>query len=376
MPGNAGDTADVPSYDGDFRPFSYFEAAYGSFQAAEHRSGENISHFYRIANRTVRLRFAGPALVPRLTPALAHLTTPPTDSPDLTICLWDSASTHIAPPEAPWRLRDQFPGGSIRGYNSERFRTATQGEPEAVSVLDRALGLAVYWTCAADQIPSHEMASPLHVILHWSLDHAGFQFVHAGAVGTERSAILLTGKGGSGKSTTAVACLEYGLTYLGDNFVFLSTRPVPYVWSLYNSTKLNADSLERLPYLSSVVRNPNRPEGEKALVFLQDRYPGRLVASLPVSAIILPQITESLETRLVRSSRAAALFALAPTSIFQLPDADQYAFRTMADFAKQVPCYTLEIGRNSSKIPQLISDLLEKIGHSSHDDFLGIGIRQ
>ena len=38
------------------------------------------------------------------------------------------------------------------------------------------------------------------------------QYVHAGAVGNKNGGILLVGKGGSGKSSTALACLKSDFT--------------------------------------------------------------------------------------------------------------------------------------------------------------------
>jgi hypothetical protein len=45
----------------------------------------------------------------------------------------------------------------------------------------------------------------------------------------------VAGKGGSGKSTTALACLDSPLVYASDHYCSLTNEPAPYVYSLYDS---------------------------------------------------------------------------------------------------------------------------------------------
>src|SRR5579872_3275601 len=51
--------------------------------------------FYELGSRTIRLRFAGPALVSALTRAIGHLRQEPSAKPDLTISVWDSETTGV-----------------------------------------------------------------------------------------------------------------------------------------------------------------------------------------------------------------------------------------------------------------------------------------
>jgi hypothetical protein len=55
------------------------------------------------------------------------------------------------------------------------------------------------------------------------------------------------------------------------------------------------------------------------------------------------------------------LAALAPSTIFQLPRAGNEAFKFLAAFARQLPCYSLEVGTNFSTIPLAIEQLLAEI---------------
>jgi len=61
------------------------------------------------------------------------------------------------------------------------------------------------------------------------------------------------------------------------------------------------------------------------------------------------------------ATAGAALKALAPSTILQLPGAGQKALRSIAKLLKQVPCYVLELGIDQERIPGVILDLLSRL---------------
>ena len=128
---------------------------------------------------------------------------------------------------------------------------------------------------------SWDWAAPLRAILHWWLGSHGVLQVHGGAVGTAEGGALVVGRGGSGKSTTALSSLAAGLRYAGDDFVAITTRPEPWVHSLYCSGKLDPGHLERFARLPGEVANPVRGEDEKAIVYVGRAFPGSPIAASP-----------------------------------------------------------------------------------------------
>lgn len=341
-------------------PVAYFDATYELAQSAAHAAGGFIDRTYRIAGLPVRLRFAGPALLSPLTQAFQHLDVTQ-DTPLLTIHIWDTASTGKKMLAPDWEGDDFLARGVIQGYNDDRIHTAFQHGSGAVNMLDAQRDLAVFWVPSADELPYWEKGSPLRSILHWWLGRQQRQLVHGAAVGNSHGAVLIGGKGGSGKSTTALACLESDLLYLGDDYTVLGVDPSPTVYSLYSSAKINADNVSRLPHLGEKISNPDRLDSEKALLFVQEHYPTKTVSELPIRAILLPRVTGLRETTLKRSSTAHALAALAPSTIFQLPRAGAEAFKFLAAIAKQVPCFTFEAGTDISGIPPAIERLLAEL---------------
>ncbi|MBW4576544.1 MAG: hypothetical protein KME08_14815 [Aphanothece sp. CMT-3BRIN-NPC111] len=348
---------------------AYFQTVFAGFQRAK-QNGDLINRFYNIGSYTICLSFAGTGLVSQLTPAFAHLETMPTETPALTVCLWDSASTGIKLPllvsslislvRSRWQEHLDI-RGEIKGYNSDRFRTVFQW-PATLSVLDLQQNLAIYWVDAAAELPYFERGSPLRTILNWWLENRDRQCVHAGAVGTPTGGVLLAGKGGSGKSTSALACLKSELLYASDDYCLVASDPIPYVYSLYNTAKLKgATDLERFPLLANKFNNLDRLEEEKAMIFLAEHFPEKVVAGFPIKAVLVPRVTGKKDTILQRASAGAALAALAPSTIFQLPSAGKQTFQMLAKLVKAVDCYYLNLGTDIGQIPQIISQLLTQI---------------
>lgn len=346
-------------------PTLYFGAVYNAFEQAGRTAGGIIDRFYTIAGYTVRLRFAGPALLPLITPALAHLAASPSSAPDLTVCLWDSETTGVQLPFPPWRIRDRSARGEVPGYSDGRFYTAFQPRAGILSMLDASANRAVFWIPRAAALPSFEMAMPLRAVFHWWMSGRGRQLIHAAAVGTADGGVLLVGRGGVGKSTTALACLSAAMAYAGDDYIAFQMEPTPIAHSLYSSGKLAPDALARLPHLLPAISTPGRPGEEKAVLFLHEHYPQQIRPSLPIRAVLLPRVTDRLETTIVRTSAGAALIALAPSTIFWLPHAGERALQAMAALLQRVPSYVLYVGTDLAQVPAVIADLLKGLGSSS-----------
>jgi hypothetical protein len=336
------------------RPERFFAAAYTSFQQA---TRQPVMRDYVIGGYAMRLCFASTALVPIVTPAFAHLaTTADGITPALTICLWDSVSTGTRMPAPPWTFERFSRHPVIRGYSNARFHTTFDGGTGVLNMLDRQQGLALYWVHDARLLPTYESGTPLVHVLHGWMRHQGRHVLHAAAVGTATGGALLVGRGGIGKSTTALACLLSQLVYVGDDYCLLAMQPVPYVHGLYNSGKMDAASVQRLPFLAPFMRYAE--PGEKAIVFVYEHYPEKVVAGFPLRTVLLPHVTGRMDTVWRHASPAEGLRALAPSTLLQLPGAEQDALRMMAALVRQVPCYHLEVGQQMGQIPEVIGALI------------------
>lgn len=343
----------------DAKANAFFEAAYGTFEQAERLADGLFERHYVIGGYPVHLSFAGSALVPRITPALEHLAGNSDSEPSLTICLWDSVSTQTTMPAPPWSAGDYVTRGEIHGFNSRNFQTAFFPWFGALSMLNTSSDLAIYWIRDAAQIPYFETGAPVRAILHWWMRNRGRMVAHAAAVGKPEGGVLLVGKGGSGKSTTALSCLDSELLLAGDDYVLLGEGTAPYVHSLYNTAKLDPDHTQRFPHLLPAISNRDRLDTQKALIFLKDHYPQKIAASFPVKAILVPRITGDPDTLIEEASVAAGLAALIPSTLFQQPGAGRQDFERLSSYVKSLPSYYLNLGRDIPAIPSAILEFLD-----------------
>ena len=348
-------------------PTACFELMMAGFERAQQRTGPALELDVGFGPRTVRLRFAGESLADALTPALAHLRVPTTPTVDLTVHLWDSRSSgamlspliEVLRQHVTWHPFDRLtPRHEIIGVSNDRVPATLDHWSGALSVYDRATASAVYWVDDACGVPYFERAAPLRTLLSWWLSDVGFQSMHAAAVGSAEGGVLLAGRGGSGKSTTALRCLEAGLGYVADDYCVVSVGPPPQAFSMYNTAKVNGSAdLEQLPRFRPMVENPDAAGDEKLMMFLARHVPELLVRSFPIEAILVPVVGDG-PTSLDAISPATALRALGPTTLLQRPGSDGAALRAMGALVRSVPSYELRLGSHPREVPIVIANLL------------------
>jgi len=343
-------------------PYVYFDEVCDAMHAAAQAVGGFTDCFLQVANHTVRLRFAGPALVPHTLPALAHLVVEPTCLPDLTVYLCDGASTGTRMPRPTWSVADQTYRGEVPGcYNEGGFHASYRPWDLVLSLLDAESSRAAFWAADARRMHFSARGAPLRDVLHWWLSHNGGQLAHGAGVGTLGAGVLLTGRGSSGKSTTALACLGAGLFYAGDDHVAVSVEPTPFLHSLYNTAQLDIDGDYTVSDLVPGVKDPGPTTDRKVQLFMQQHCPDKIVSGFPLRAIIWPKVTGRKDTHLRAASGAEMLMALAPATVVALPGAGQEALRLMAELTRRVPGYVLELGTDLSQIPPLITGVISGV---------------
>ena len=321
---------------------------------------------FRIGGHQVRLRFAGVGAVPFIVPAFAHLGVARAGSPDLTVHIWDSASTDAPSPPLP-DVQPESPLGAFYFFEDPPARGVYQPGIQALSVVDLHSSCAWYWVADPAALPYWERAAPIRQILHWWMASRRQQQVHGGAVGKPDGGVLLVGRGGSGKSTCALASLTSTLRYAGDDYTAVSMEPRPWVHSLFSTGKVHPDNLWRVPHLESALSNPESLATEKAVVFVDQHFPDRPIEGFPLTAIVLPKITGGRNSRAVPMSRVTALAAVAPSTVFQLHTAGREVLRYMTDLVCRVPAYVLELGTDVSDTPNVILSLLDDLAGAPHD---------
>jgi hypothetical protein len=335
--------------------------------AAADAAGRIVEVNLTIAARSVSIRFAGETAADALAPAFAHLESEDSEPPTLTLSVWDAVTAGAERPafasSLPVPEADARASGAGPSYytEDEDVRVLRQPAVNAFSVLTAAADRGWFWTPDARALPYWEYTAPFRHLLSWWLEACGLCQVHAGAVGTEDGGVLLVGAGGSGKSTSALACLlDERLRYAGDDYVAVDARGTPAVYSLYCSGKVHRDDLRRLPHLEPALVDRVRPD-EKAVFNVEGAFPGRATGGFPLRAIVVPRVTDRHVARVRPAPQAVALSALAPSTIFQLHPPAGKALAYMGELVRKVPTFVLELGSDVETIPAELVRLLDRV---------------
>jgi hypothetical protein len=340
----------------------------GRLEAAAHearRCSPPEHWLLSLGGTRVRIDAAGPALAAWLRPALAHALRPAADGEQagagaFTLTIWDQAGTGIAPPAPFWGEGGWANRGELPALTADGVTAAYHEHAGYLGVFDAPRRQAWVWVRDAARLPRYERAAPLRGPLSWLLSAGGGQLAHAGAVASGHGAALLAGPGGSGKSTTTMACLASGLDYLGDDYVLVrqeeSGRAA--VHTLYATAKLTERSFDLLPALRPLADGPGTPEDKAVLQLAGSPLGGRVALAAPIVAIVLPRIGAGQDSTWERASASRALTALAPTTVFQLPGAGRASLTRLAALVRTVPAFTLHLGRDMQAIPQAVRAII------------------
>lgn len=336
---------------------AYFLAVLERAQQAEMKAG-TVERCFAVAGSLIKVKFAGHMLAQLFTAALAHLEVPPMSHADAVFHIWDSKSSGVDMSPPPWSRGCFTHRGDIWTMRSPRFKSAYLLGEYALNLFDTETATGVYWTRSAELLPAWAKSSPMRCLFHWWAETKGYQLAHAAAVGTEVGAALISAKGGMGKSTTALSCLGKGLSYVGDDYVIVQLDPFPEVHSLYCTAKLNWDQMARFPRFSDSIKNHNRRESEKAVMYLYPEMCERIVRSLPLLAILTPRISGKEQTELAEISSPALQQAIGLTTMWQLPHTGRHTQHFISRLIDRLPGHCLALGYNLDSIADTIVPLL------------------
>ena len=311
---------------------------------------------YEIAGLPVRFRFLDPQIKEQVTPAFQHLRTAMNIPPEFTV-LVDGASSPLA---NILQLLDWEGWGDkdIWVVEVAEMMLIIQNKAQAIVALDH-LSMTGYW-CELRPIGMTYLAraAPLRRLLaHWFGSRGRYLF-HGAAVGESEGGVLILGSGGSGKSTTALACLEDGMAYAGDDRCLLAMHGSPHVYSLYGTAKLL--DTRQFPTFAPVVDMDGKTSDEKAMYLLHRLSDNTLHCGFPLCAILLAQIEDIQETRISPTSHARGFLALAASGALHLPEMREQALRCFNSVARQLPVFNLRLGMNIRSTPGAIRELLRE----------------
>jgi hypothetical protein len=338
-----------------------------------------------MAGLRLRLRYAGEPLREALLAPFDHLACREAGDPDLTISLFDTASSGVEPPAPLWEPITAAPGTNpVARLRSERACVLAAAGSRALTAALPAEGVAVFHLPDATAIPSTERAAPIREALQLLMAARGRLMTHAGAVGSGGRGVLLVGRGGSGKSTLALSCALAGMEIVADDYVLLEPDPL-LAHAMQSTAKLTEDSVRRLGIPVGAIDpasfEPTLEGSAKALVEIGAVASGRIRRRLEIGAVVAPFIPlltsrlvahtakkrevsrgDGLVAGLRRVPAAEGLRAVAPSTIVQSGFGGGPALAALAQLVRRVPSYALELSPNPAANAAAVERLVAELG--------------
>ena len=269
-----------------------------------------------------------------------------------------AAADSGAPPAPPWGQGAYRPRDEVDGFGDERHEVAFQIETGTLSLWDAPSSRGLWWTRSVEAIPVWERVMPLRAPLRWALRGFGLSLAHGAVAGDARGGLLLAGPGGAGKSTTVLAAARRGLTTLADDYVAIDPDG-PLAHPLTAFAKATPGTLALLPELGDRLASlPPTPEGKVAVAL--DEGPLRAGAEMPLRAIVVLGVGEA-TGRPQPIGKSAAMAALAPTTLFQLPGSRPADHRLLAAIVHALPAFRLTVGPDPDAVAGALADLLHAV---------------
>lgn len=326
------------------------------------KSIKPIVKIYNIAGKIIFFNFYSKKLFDKMHQALKHNEENLVHTPDLTINIWDSASTNTDI-ISPWDNTLEYmylEEKDSRMFNYDSFLGVYLNGEETLNLYDEANKKAYFWINDAEDLPFWISAAPLRIILNWFLSKYNIHFIHGALVGMNGKSVLIAAKGGSGKSTTALSCLVSGMDYMGDDFTIIEAGDKIIAHSLFSSIKVFPQTLETFPELREKIWNKNdlkKDEG-KALIFLSELFHNQMVKKSFLNAIFIPVIKNTKETRIIPATKIDTMIAMIPSTIFQLFLTESNKITELKSIIEHTPCYSLELGSDPSEVAEAIKSFL------------------
>lgn len=311
-----------------------------------------FSFNFQINQRIIRLVSDNATVAQKFARAFLHLEVKVEKTPDLTITIWEIGAAEKLP-SIDWKnaAKDLI-------SNNDYYYHASQ-DAGVVSILSFQKNSAHFVMRDVDILPWWLFASPFQPIMHaWSTQYA-FVLTHTAAISDDHSAILLCGKGGSGKSTTTLACLRNGFDYLGEDYTVLSIdNEKPIAHSIYQSAKLELNTRKMFPNYESYVENKHVADNEKALLYYQDIFPHQIKIQMPVKAILSLKVGFDESPVLREISNEISIKNLMLSTVQQLNYRASHALCWLKKIVAMSASYELILGRNIEKNIAVINELL------------------
>ena len=183
----------------------------------------------------------------------------------------------------------------------------------------------------------------------------GMLLLHSACIGLNGKGVMISARGGEGKSTLAVSCLLDGFEFVADDVLLVNQKGPLKGMPLYRTVGLNQDMNETLkPELTVVQSNPHR-NGK----LLLDASGYEFCSELPVLAILYPHISDDSKPSMRQIAPGKVLAKIIDSTatligVFRDPE----IYRLMAQRLLGIPVFELNLCRDLERNKEFVKSFI------------------
>ena len=245
-------------------------------------------------------------------------------------------------------------------YSCEEGRLAASVEFGFFSLYSAKDNETFIWLCRDKHSIDGFISHPLHMEFGWWAQRNGFTFLHSAAVGVKEKGVLISGAGGSGKSTLSLSALLSGMDFLSDDYLLIKKKERPVAVRLYSTGYLKEDVLARLPEFKNEVFWSSR-DRDKSLVSLS-LFGSRVVDRLSLHAVIIPHIVHAGVPVISRSPDIRKLIPLLSSTSYQNRELkNREIFFGMMQLLRNLPAFDFMLTDDIRRNAEYMREWVEKL---------------
>jgi|GEM_PF-3299607 len=217
-----------------------------------------------------------------------------------------------------------------------------------------------YYYCRQEGIDYDDckLGHPLLRCLYFWAEQENLLILHSAAVGLDNKGVLISARGGAGKSTLSVSCLLEGLDFVSDDYVMMPVTGDRHALPLYTMVGLNKDMYQILKPNMPVIKTEEKRNGKKFF----DASAYHFQEQLLIKAILFPKVTEESEPSITPTHQGAVLVKLVHSSVNQIGGRrDTELVRKMMERLKDLPVYEFSLSKDLKKNVAVLKNFVEGI---------------
>lgn len=306
---------------------------------------------FLLANETLDIEYFETTILKKIEQAFSHLQSKDETACPMTVRLWEMSDYSFCPSPKEW---DLIISNGYHGTVKPPIYLHYFADIQALSVINTEKNLAYYLVKDASQLPWWVSGSPLQVILNVFLRERKIQLTHSGAVSLNGYGILLFGKGGAGKSTTTLSCVNGGMECLGEDYCALAPQNPPTVYSVYQTAKLTKQTIDKFPNTNICASSKEA----KHLFYYNHLFPKSMIRSAKLKALIHLNIGKKSSPSYSPINKKEALAGMLLSTLSGLPLYQKTTIDLLSALSQSLPCFRLHLGSNLEENTKLIRSFL------------------